>query len=72
MARFIHLSSTTPGMLGKIRVNVDHLAMYFPTGAQTRIILLNGVQETVKESIDKVETLLGEAGAIQHKPVVLS
>lgn len=74
MAKFIQLSSMTPGA-GKLRVNPDLLAMYFKRGANTAIILaasgnpvaspggavVPGLIEIVTETPEEIDKLIDAA-----------
>ena len=71
MATFIHLTSCTPTILGKVRINIDNIQMYWPVGTSTQIAFIGG-GDKVKESIDKVEALIEQAGGQVFKPMVLS
>lgn len=66
MAKFILLTSTNPKILGKMRINIDHISNYFPEGSRTAIVLgLPGFGEAVQESVAEVDRLIAEA----NKPV---
>ena len=67
MARFIHLTSAQPG-IGKIRINIDGIAMYFRRGQQTVLaMLVQGIVETVVETPEELDLLIKQHSGLQLK-----
>lgn len=63
MARFIHLTSANPGLLGKVRINIDRMPVYYPQGTQTVVNMgAPGFIELVKESCAEIDELVRLAG----------
>lgn len=63
MASFIQLTSLTPGILGKIRVNIENIQIYFPTikGSGATTLVMMGAQENVRESVVDIDKMIDAA-----------